>query len=671
MISYRSFPGYFKIFSLLIAVFLFPWSNVSPVTFFTFLIILLLINLALVWTDAHQKMPGWLFAAVDFILALAAVLLNGNTASPYLLYLFSVLIFDALLGFPVIAFLESLVVAVLMLVYIFLSRELSFLGVPFAAFAFSFLVVVTLLAVKSDSKTRLEPAGEESPTQPEFPYLKKLNDLNALQYRIKTSYNLSQVYRKFLTYLQSEFSLSGFIIHYQTTEKTFYVSLDSEELKLLDISDEFTRFEEKLPDEIDYQGVRYHQLSKLPEVSIYIRPVELGNVDYIILKLASDFVAYKASEIYLEETEKNLLARFSSLYDAAKFVSRDIQEKPIVESAAVAIKNLTGMEKSIVCLVDKDRKISLESDRFVIKGRITQHPEDIWRQPFLKAAEECINHQKPVIVSFKDTDMTLLCVPMIYRAKVYGVAAGITSLTKEEARRDLRIIEIISAIATTSLANIDLIKERQKFAIAMERDRIAREMHDSLIQSLFSMLLILESSIRQIEQKPEESVARLKELKSELQRTIGETREYIYELYPKALTDVGLKSAVERALSRYSREGVNFEIQIDHIPENVPLEVENAALKIIQESAFNAVKHGKARNIKISVSLDEGNLEVNVIDDGKGFDTENLEQYIKSKNHFGIRSMLERTRLLGGSLKITSRPGKGTRVFANIPVKNE
>lgn len=665
MISYRSFPGYFRLFALIFSILLFPFANVSPVPFFSFFIILIAINLFLAWSDWHKKLPVFLFAALDFILAVLAVLLSGNINSPFLLYLFSVLVFDALLGSQATTLVESIVLIAFMLYYIFASDNLSYLAVPVSAFFLSFLIVTVLLS----RKVSLPEKSEEVSKEPEFPYLKKLNDLNSFQYKIKTSYNLSQVYREFISYLEQEYSLTDFIINYQTNEKTYFVSKRDGEIKLDDISQKLSLYGEKLPDEIKYDDIAFQQISKLPEVSIYVRPVKVDNIDYVTLKLASDFVAYKASEIYLEETEKNLLTRFSSLYDAAKHVSRDIQERPIVESAAIAIKSLTGMEKSIVCLIDKDRKVSLDSDRCIIKGRLAQHPEDLWRQPFLKAAAECINHQKPVIVSFKEVSMTLLCVPMIYRAKVYGVAAGITSLTKEEAKRDLRIIEIIAAIASTSLANIDLIKERQEFAVAMERDRIAREMHDSLIQSLFSMLLVLESSIRQIEQKPEESINRLKELKSELQRTIGEAREYIYELYPKALTDVGLKSAVERALSRYTREGVNFDIHIDHIPEDVPLEIENAALRIIQEAVVNAVKHGNAKNIKISVSLQEDTIEIDVKDDGEGFDSSKVDEFISSKDHMGIRSMLDRTKLLGGSLKITSSPGKGTRIFAVIPVK--
>lgn len=666
--------------SVILSLLLFPFltDNFSNLYFYISFILILSFNIYITWKpEYYLESKHNLIFLFDFILALAALSVTGSGSSPFVFYFISVILSVPFLFTPSKSFLFSFLALSILFSFVVISQQLT-PSVSFAlASALLAISVFTFLlssAIQNYFKSKTAPPPpkiemkEVKSTTPDKEYIQRLFSLMDLQQELQTNYSLNQCYKAFLNFIDTFKNINSSVVFFKNTETIHKVSLDSGKLNKQNVSHLYEKYESSLPDELEIEE-KYILFSDSPEVSIYLPDFKEENpFEYGIIKLSTDLLAYRTGEIHLEENEKKLLTSFSSLYEAARNVTRDVKERPILLAAAKAIKNLTGMQKSITVATQYPDKIDLESPKCIIKGRLSEHPESIWREPFYKAAKECYEHKKSIIVSLADGSTTLLCSPLLFRDKVYGVAAGVTSLSREEVKRDIRTLEIISSIASTSLANIELLKQREDFAVSMERDRIARDMHDSLVQSLFSMLILIETSKREIETNPKSAANKLEELKSNLQTTIKETREYIYELYPHAVTDIGLKSAIQRVISTLSSSGVEFEYEIEDLPGNIPLKIENSALRIVQEAVTNAIKHGESQKVSIEVNFEDSLLKIVIKDNGKGFDPDEVNKKIRDGKHIGIKSMVERARQVGGSIKLSSSPRKGTIVKATLPL---
>ncbi|MGV3609224.1 MAG: sensor histidine kinase [Planctomycetaceae bacterium] len=201
-----------------------------------------------------------------------------------------------------------------------------------------------------------------------------------------------------------------------------------------------------------------------------------------------------------------------------------------------------------------------------------------------------------------------------------------------------------------------------------ERRRIARDLHDSLGQSLTSLLVglrtIEESSL---DQKVIEQVQELRRIGAD---THDEVRRLARGLRPSLLDDLGLLPALERYLDEIA---ATHHIQTELIQNckstvRLPDEVETAAYRIVQEAMTNSIRHGAAARIQVELQCSPRNLMIKICDDGKGFDVASALKSGNSSSPFGLLSLQERAYLLGGEAKITSHPSAGTVVQVNIPL---
>jgi signal transduction histidine kinase len=203
-----------------------------------------------------------------------------------------------------------------------------------------------------------------------------------------------------------------------------------------------------------------------------------------------------------------------------------------------------------------------------------------------------------------------------------------------------------------------------------ERHRLARELHDSVSQVLFSMTLhtrAVELAVQRGGGDFDGRVARgLAHLRSLTQGALAEMRASIFQLRPDALDEQGLAAAVRRSAATIAtREGLD--VHVDAPPERIPLDgrAEEYLFRIVQEAMHNIVKHARAGRIDIRLREDTtrpGTLVVEVTDDGTGFDPS-----ASHSGHLGINGMRERARHLGGQLVIDSSPTGSTTVRAVVP----
>jgi signal transduction histidine kinase len=223
--------------------------------------------------------------------------------------------------------------------------------------------------------------------------------------------------------------------------------------------------------------------------------------------------------------------------------------------------------------------------------------------------------------------------------------------------------------AALAIQNAALFREQREAAGTEERQRLARELHDSVSQALFSMTMHARTAERRLEPLGPEAdlarieVARLQEL---TKGALAEMRALIFELRPGALAEEGLGAALtKQAAAIASREQIAIAVVAP--PGRLPLstDAEEHLYRIALEALHNAVKHARPRRIDVALSTDasSGTVELSVTDDGIGFDTS-----AEHLGHLGLGTMRERATVLGGSTAVESEQGVGTRVTVIVPV---
>jgi signal transduction histidine kinase len=206
--------------------------------------------------------------------------------------------------------------------------------------------------------------------------------------------------------------------------------------------------------------------------------------------------------------------------------------------------------------------------------------------------------------------------------------------------------------------------QRREFEVVLsERGRFAREIHDSLAQGLTSISLQLECVRDELTRDPESAASHVETARALVRDSLREARRTIWNLRPLALGEADLASALKGYAADLTRSGkVSCGQEIEGSPRPLPVEHENALLRIGQESLTNAIRHAKARRILVRLRFGDGWVSLVVSDDGDGFDVS--ERFGKG---FGLSGMRERVVALGGSISIDSKLGEGTEVSATLP----
>jgi len=201
-----------------------------------------------------------------------------------------------------------------------------------------------------------------------------------------------------------------------------------------------------------------------------------------------------------------------------------------------------------------------------------------------------------------------------------------------------------------------------------ERKRIATELHDSIGQELLiikNRALLALSDLKNKNNVKEQ----LNEISHTASRAIQETREITNNLRPYQIDRLGLKKSLESIIGRAARTTtISFTSDIDPIDNLIPKEMEIHVYRIIQECVNNIIKHAHATSGKVTIKRWYNRLNIDVEDNGTGFDV--LSQKIKNERGIGIQGIVERIRFIGGTMRIESNPGRGTRLLITIKTYN-
>ncbi|HSQ17124.1 MAG TPA: histidine kinase [Anaerolineales bacterium] len=221
--------------------------------------------------------------------------------------------------------------------------------------------------------------------------------------------------------------------------------------------------------------------------------------------------------------------------------------------------------------------------------------------------------------------------------------------------------------AAITMVNAELAQQAQTVAVMEERQRLARNLHDAVNQSLFSAGLIAEVLPRLWERDPEEARHSLQDLLRLTRGAQAEMRALLAELRPSTLTDSNLGDLLSLLGNAFSGR-TNIPVAITLMGNPIlPANVQVAFYRVCQEALSNVDKHAKASQVEINLKQDEGVIEMRIRDDGLGFDVEQ-----KLSGHYGLSMMRERANAVEAQLDITSQPGHGSEVtICWVPPKPE
>ncbi len=352
----------------------------------------------------------------------------------------------------------------------------------------------------------------------------------------------------------------------------------------------------------------------------------------------------------------------------AAAVSSTVSVDEVLETIVDRAKQITNTEKALLILTH-EYTATLDRDSTVVKGSRDEHPEDWWGEELEAVSAAIFRGSGTYLNLSQDNDAWLLCVPITIRDMPIGLLAAINSREHRFSAEQVDFLAILGAFAATAIENARLAEQTKYVLLASERDRIAREMHDGISQSLFSVALGLEVCRKEISRDPRGVEKRLEELQEMVDLSRSELRRFIYDLRPVKLQELGLKGAIEYWVHEITAgTGVEGRIIVEGEERILTPTAEACLYQVAKEAVSNVVKHAEATRFEVRLVYAEDDVSLKISDNGKGFERKEAESRSRDGLSFGLRSIEERVQRERGRLDVVTEEGRGTTIYVRLPV---
>jgi len=220
----------------------------------------------------------------------------------------------------------------------------------------------------------------------------------------------------------------------------------------------------------------------------------------------------------------------------------------------------------------------------------------------------------------------------------------------------------VTGVGRGSLASVEMLVNAQE----AERQRLSRQMHDGPAQALSNFILQTEIAMRLLDVDPAQARDELGNLKVAAMGTFQKVRNFIFELRPMMLDDLGLIPTLRKYAEAFKEQtGLEVSVNISGKERRLESYIEVMVFRAMQELMGNAARHSQPTLLKLNVDLADDFIRASVDDNGRGFDYESIE----SDQSLGLKLIRERTEMLGGNFEVDSATGKGTRVTFSLPLQ--
>ena len=369
-------------------------------------------------------------------------------------------------------------------------------------------------------------------------------------------------------------------------------------------------------------------------------------------------------------------AAFAALSDAVLAIASELSLDPVLHKLVDAARHLGGARYAAIGIPDDE---GTGFSRFITSGMSDAQIEAIGPLP---RTHGLLGAMLAETLPYRTDDITadprfwgwpaahpdmrsFLGVPIVSK----GTVIGAVYLTEKHGagrfdESDEQRIVLLAAHAAIAIDNARLFERSRELSVVSERNRLARELHDAVTQTLFSLTLSARTAAGLVRSDPDRAEAELARL-AELARAIqAELRALIFQLRPADLETDGLVATLRHhvdVLGRVHRLPIGLRVDGER---RLDPALELGAFRVAQEALHNALRHAAATRVDVTVAADAERLRLTVADDGVGFDPS--DRALRSRR-LGVTSMRERARELGGRLTIASAPGQGTTVALDLP----
>jgi signal transduction histidine kinase len=262
--------------------------------------------------------------------------------------------------------------------------------------------------------------------------------------------------------------------------------------------------------------------------------------------------------------------------------------------------------------------------------------------------------------------MSFLGVPVT----AHGLPVGNLYLTDKQGASefspaDQDLVEIFALHAGIAIDNARLHEAARRLAVAEERDRIGRDLHDGIIQSLYAVSLSLEDVPELMAEAPDEAAGQLDQAIDALQVAIRDIRNFIYGLRPEAVDGGEVLAGIAALVNEVGDGGlIDVDVALDPAADpGLTPEAGIELLALVREALSNVARHARAHRIEVRLVPAGNASELTIVDDGVGFDPATGTR----QGHHGLVNMPIRAAAIGGTFSIDSAPGEGTRVMVRLP----
>jgi PAS domain S-box-containing protein len=394
--------------------------------------------------------------------------------------------------------------------------------------------------------------------------------------------------------------------------------------------------------------------------------------------ITEQMLTYQVLEKRVAERTRGM----SALLEVSRNVASTLELKPLLVLILQQLKMVVDYTNAGIVKLEGDDFVYIEHQGSIPRERMMQfrtpaYADTAFRRVFetrtpvvigdLWAGDPWVDQQQeqagPEIMSQFSEIHSWMGAPLFARDHMIGILRLDHIQPNFFTDEHIRLVTAFANQAAAAMENASLYEQAQELAGLEERQKLARELHDSVSQALYGIALGARTARALIERDPAKAFEPLDYCLSLAEAGLAEMRALIFELRPESLELEGLTAALSKqAAALRARHSLQVDVDLCEEPE-VSLSTKEALYRITQEAFNNVVKHARASRVDLRLFKKRGRLILEVCDDGQSFDASGAHP-----GHLGLRSMRERIERAGGSLEIESAPGKGTRITARVPV---
>jgi signal transduction histidine kinase len=338
----------------------------------------------------------------------------------------------------------------------------------------------------------------------------------------------------------------------------------------------------------------------------------------------------------------------------------------VLELVCYEARQLTGASGCAILLLEDEEWLQVMSNSGYPSPVLTRLAigDSLAGQVVVQAEPLILNDlDSQVQAYYKNPDLeSLLAIPLWADEIIIG-ALDIVNKPGGFDEEDIRIMSLFGDQAAIAIKNAQLHEQAEKLAVIEERQRLARELHDSVSQALYSVNLYAEAAGMALSAgKSDVAADNLQALRTMAREAILDMRMLIFELHPPNLEEEGLASALQARLEAVeARSGLQTEFHMSG-ERRLPITIEEELYRIAQEALTNAVKHARAKKVNIRLTAEDSYFCLEVQDDGSGFDVGTADR----RGGLGLRGIKERVQCINGELSIDSIPDHGTTLKVTV-----